>query len=214
MRWFRYQRPWVVITALAIFSSLTGCTGGVTVDGFKGWFQNPTVASNPVTIESRQVEWISPEGAVRSPAQVIRVVDGDTVDVDLNGARERLRLIGIDTPEIVDRRKPIQCYAREASAKAHELLPEGQAITLESDPSVGERDSMQQPRLLRYIWLPDDRLFNEVMIREGYAHEYTYRNQFYKYQAQFKEAVREAREASVGLWSPETCGGETEKPAA
>lgn len=145
----------------------------------------------------------------RVAARVVEVVDGDTLDVSIDGQTERLRLIGIDTPEVVDPRTPVQCFGREASAKAHELL-DGQTVQLEADESQGERD--RYGRLLRYIWLPDGRHYNLLMIAEGYAHEYTY-DVPYRYQAEFKQAEREAREAARGLWASTTCNGDTERPA-
>lgn len=142
---------------------------------------------------------------------VVRVVDGDTVDVLLEDSRrERLRLIGMDTPELYDPRKPVQCFAREASARAHELL-DGQRVSIEGDPSQDTRD--RYGRLLAYLWLDDATLFNLRMIAEGYAHEYTYHLP-YRYQAEFKEAERQAREQQRGLWSPGTCDGDTTQPAA
>jgi micrococcal nuclease len=148
--------------------------------------------------------------AGHSPATVVRVVDGDTVEVQLDdGAVDRVRLIGIDTPEVFDPRKQVQCFGREASAHAHELL-DGQAVALELDPSPGERDIYG--RLLAYLWLPDQRNFGEVMIAEGYAHEYTY-NLPYAYQDSFKAAQDAAIANQIGLWSPSTCGGDTTQPA-
>jgi micrococcal nuclease len=139
------------------------------------------------------------------PVTVVRVVDGDTLDVQLPaGTRERLRLIGLDTPEVVDPRKPVQCFGREASARAKELLPAGTVVTLETDPTQGERD--RYGRLLAYVSLPDGRNFAGVLIAEGYAHEYTYRLP-YAHQAAFREAQRQARESGLGLWSPDTCAG-------
>jgi len=135
--------------------------------------------------------------------RVVKVVDGDTIDVDIDGRTERLRLIGIDTPETVDPRKPVQCYGREASNKAKEILT-GQFVTLESDPTQGERDKYK--RLLRYVILADGTNFNLFMIAEGYAHEYTYHLP-YKYQADFKQAEVDARNGNKGLWSPNTCSG-------
>ena len=137
---------------------------------------------------------------------VVRVVDGDTVDVLLDeGPRERLRLIGMDTPELYDSRTPVQCFARESSARARELL-DGQRVAIEGDPSQDTRD--RYGRLLAYVWLEDGKMFNLAMIAEGYAHEYTYRFR-YIYQSQFKEAERQARENQLGLWSPDTCNGDT-----
>jgi endonuclease YncB( thermonuclease family) len=134
---------------------------------------------------------------------VVKVVDGDTLDVNIDGKTERLRLIGIDTPETVDPRKSVQCFGVEASNKAKELLL-GQNVGLEADESQGERDKYK--RLLRYVFLPDGTNFNLFMIAEGYAHEYTY-GESYKYQSEFKQAQIEARNNQKGLWSAETCSG-------
>ena len=140
-------------------------------------------------------------------ARVVKVVDGDTLDVALNGRVERVRLIGVNAPESVDPRRPVQCFGREAAARARELL-EGKLVQLEADPSQGDRD--QFGRLLRYVWLPSPegppRLVNQVLIAEGYAHEYTY-NLPYRYQEAFRQAQREARAQQRGLWSPATCNG-------
>jgi micrococcal nuclease len=135
--------------------------------------------------------------------QVVSVIDGDTVDVNIEGKVERLRLIGIDTPETVDPRKEVQCFGKEASNKAKELL-EGQFIFLESDDTQGERDKYR--RLLRYIFLIGGTNFNQYMISEGYATEYTYADP-YKYQADFIAAQETARSEGKGLWSPSTCSG-------
>jgi|GEM_PF-1288470 len=140
---------------------------------------------------------------------VVNVVDGDTADVEINGQVSRLRLIGMDTPETVDPRKPVQCFGREASARAKDLL-HGKTVQLEADPSQGELDRYN--RLLRYVWLPDGKLFNLEMIAQGYAHEYTFETP-YTYHGVFNEAERIARERGVGLWSPATCNGNTEQPA-
>jgi len=140
----------------------------------------------------------------------MRVVDGDTVDVQLdNGLTERVRLIGIDTPEVVDPRKPVECFGREASAHAHELL-DGQSVSLETDPSQGARDVYG--RLLAYVWLPDGRNFGEVMTADGFAHEYTY-DQPYAYVDTFRAAQELAIANQAGLWSPATCAGDTTRPA-
>ncbi len=135
--------------------------------------------------------------------KVVKVIDGDTIDVFIDNKTERLRLIGIDTPETVDPRKSVQCFGREASNKAKELL-DGRFVVLESDESQGERDKYK--RLLRYVFLPDGTNFNLFMIAEGYAHEYTY-DEPYKYQSDFKQAEINARNNNKGLWSPSTCSG-------
>ncbi len=132
---------------------------------------------------------------------VTRVVDGDTAVVHMNGVDTKLRLIGLDTPEVVDPRKPVQCFGREASAKAHQIL-DGQTVRLEFDPSQGTLD--KYGRTLAYIFLHDGTNFNEYVIAEGYGHEYTYHLP-YKYQKEFKAAEAAAREAEKGLWAPGVC---------
>lgn len=141
---------------------------------------------------------------------VTRVVDGDTFKVR-NGARvTTVRVLGIDTPETQDPRKPVQCFGREASNRAHQLL-DGRTVRLEADPTQDPID--KYGRTLAYVWLPDGRLFQLVMLSEGYAHEYTYQVPYLR-QAQFKAAQADARAHSRGLWSPSTCNGDTSRPAA
>ncbi len=137
--------------------------------------------------------------------EVIKVVDGDTIDVRINGVVERIRLIGIDTPETLDPRKPVQCFGPEATKKAKDLLS-GKKVFLEIDSSQGERDKYE--RLLRYVFLEDKTNFNQFMISEGFAREYTYKLP-YKYQAQFRQAERDAQLSKKGLWSACPKGGET-----
>jgi micrococcal nuclease len=132
---------------------------------------------------------------------VVKVVDGDTLDVLIEGKVERLRLIGIDTPETVDPRKPVQCFGVGASNRAKALLT-GKRVRLESDPTQGERDKYD--RLLRYLFLPDGTNFNLLMIRDGYAYEYTYAVP-YRYQTEFKSTQAEAMQAKAGLWGAD-CG--------
>lgn len=132
---------------------------------------------------------------------VTHIVDGDTVDVNINGETERIRLIGLNTPETVDPRRPVECFGKEASDKAKSILT-GQKVKIETDPTQGMRD--KYGRLLAYIFLPDGTLFNKMMIEEGYGHEYTY-NLPYKYQAEFKAAQTRARENKTGLWADGVC---------
>jgi micrococcal nuclease len=134
--------------------------------------------------------------------RVDRVIDGDTIDVDINGSITRLRLIGIDAPESVDPNEPVQCYAVEASNKAKELLEE-KNVRIESDPTQGYIDVYH--RLLRHVFLEDGTNFNEYMIKNGYAYEYTY-STAYKYQEEFRLAEVNARENKRGLWADDACG--------
>src|SRR3989338_7848179 len=118
--------------------------------------------------------------------KVTRVVDGDTIEIE---GGERVRYIGIDTPETVDPRKPVQCFGVEASNKNKELVS-GKRVRLEKD--VSETD--QYGRLLRYVYVGDT-FVNLVLVQEGFAYSYTYPPDV-KYQNQFTEAERIARERS------------------
>jgi len=137
---------------------------------------------------------------------VTTVVDGDTFKTETNGQMETIRLIGIDTPEVVDPRRPVQCFGREASQKAKDILL-NQRVRLVADATQGEQD--KYGRLLRYVFLEDGTFFNQLMIEEGYAHEYTYESNPYQYQSGFLTAERLAREGKRGLWNEQTCGSTT-----
>jgi len=130
-------------------------------------------------------------------AKVTRVVDGDTVKVLIDNKEDTVRLIGIDAPETVDPKKPVQCFGQEASNEAKEILT-GKTVILESDSTQADRD--EYGRLLRYIFLEDGTNVDEFMISEGYAREYTFKGNFYKYQSEFIQAQQKAREENKGLW--------------
>lgn len=123
--------------------------------------------------------------------KVARVIDGDTIELE-NG--ERVRYIGIDTPETVDPRKPVQCFGKEASAKNKELV-EGKTVRLQKDTT--DRDKYN--RLLRYVWV-GDKFINLELVRQGFAYSYSYPPDI-KYQDQFLEAQREAEKNKNGLWA-------------
>lgn len=134
---------------------------------------------------------------------VKRVVDGDTIVVTKEGKNETVRLIGINTPETVDPRKPVECFGKEAKTYLASFV-DGKRVRLEADPTQQDHD--KYGRMLRYIFLEDGTFVNKVMIQNGYAYEYTY-DIPYEYQAEFKNAENGARDTKTGLWSPTTCAG-------
>jgi len=156
------------------------------------------IVSNGQNDENTTETTSEPESEVIS---VVKVVDGDTITVSINGKNETIRIIGINTPETVDPRKPVECFGQEASTKARELL-DGQSVRLEIDASQGETDKYD--RLLRYVFLSDGSDFGKLMISEGYAYEYTYQTP-YQYQAAYKTAQSEAQSAKRGLWADNAC---------
>lgn len=128
---------------------------------------------------------------------MIRVVDGDTVVVDVQGQRETVRLLGIDTPETVDPRRPVQCFGKEASAYTASLVPPGTAVNLVGDVEL--RD--QYGRLLAYVYKADDGTFvNLRLVQEGYASVLTHPPNV-AHAPEFVAAAAEARTAGRGLWA-------------
>jgi len=142
-----------------------------------------------------------PPTPTRTLYAVIKVIDGDTITISVNGTPETIRLIGIDTPETVDPRTTVQCFGVEASNKAKELLT-GKNVWIETDAITGQRDKYD--RLLAYIYRDDGLFINRYLVEHGYAYEYTYTTP-YKYQAEFKAAQKSAEAARRGLWVPGVC---------
>jgi micrococcal nuclease len=132
-------------------------------------------------------------------AEVVRVVDGDTIVVRLDGREERVRYIGIDTPESVQPDMPVECFGREAG-RENERLVEGRTVYLEQDVSNTDRFG----RLLRYVHVDDlqsgERLFvNLELVQRGYASAVTFPPDV-RHERDFRAAEQDAREAERGLW--------------
>lgn len=147
-------------------------------------------------------------------ATIVRVVDGDTVVVEITGRADGpgagmadigqdypVRLIGIDTPESVKPNSPIECFGKEASTAATALL-EAADVRLVKD--VEEAD--QYDRLLRYVYVGDE-MANARLVANGYASAYTYPPNI-RHSEFLVQLQREARENERGLWSARTCNGE------
>lgn len=175
----------IVITILVLFS-------------FSPFFKNPRIHKsvgipNEATSTSRlreEVPEASPSGEV---VTVVRVIDGDTIDIE--GGR-RVRYIGIDTPEMGDGRKGAECFAGEATEENKRLV-DGKTVRLEKD--ISETD--QYGRLLRYVYIasPAGEFINDSLARQGFARVATFPPDV-KFQQQFLEAQREAKEQGRGLW--------------
>ncbi len=162
--------PGLVVTALAL---VCGCS-------------HPTALALP-----------SPGDDATAPrttsGMVERVVDGDTVVVD----GQHVRILGADSPETKDPRKPVMCGGPEATAFAHRLL-DGQHVTLVGDPTQADRDRYH--RLLRYVRLDDGRDYSIELVRAGWARDYVFHNKPVQEQDQIMAAQTEAQAARRGLW--------------
>ena len=125
-------------------------------------------------------------------AEVIRVIDGDTIVVRIAGEEKTIRYIGIDTPEPYRDGEPA-CFSLEASLKNKELV-QGKAVRLESDRG----DTDKYHRLLRYVYV-DDVFVNAELVRGGYARKLTIKPNT-KYNDQFSDLESKANEQGIGLW--------------
>lgn len=127
--------------------------------------------------------------------QVTKFDDGDTIQVDMEGKKETIRFIGVDTPETHDPRKPIQCFGKAAAAFTKNVIGENR-VRLEADPTNSNRDRYQ--RLLRYVYLPDGTLVNKKIIAEGYG--FALVSFPFQKMEEFKAVQVTAREQNKGLW--------------
>lgn len=162
----------LIVVILALILSLVGQQ--------LGWFDQPV----------QKIEQQNP-----GLYSVTRFSDGDTITVDMNGQKETIRMIGVDTPETHDPDVPVQCYGPAASAYTKNLIGD-QKVRLEADPTNQNRDRYN--RLLRYVYLPDGRLIQEEIIKNGYGFAYTL-FPFTK-KDQFAKLEEEAKTNSKGLW--------------
>jgi micrococcal nuclease len=138
----------------------------------------------------------APPTVVPANATIERVVDGDTIAVRVGGSDERVRLIGIDTPETVSPTKPVMCFGKEASEETARLLPPGTAVRLVRDTEA--RDAYG--RLLAYVYRAADGLFvNLVLARGGFADVLAIAPNT-AHADEIRAAVAAARAGRIGLW--------------
>lgn len=134
----------------------------------------------------------------RIPAEVVKVVDGDTLRVKVGKKEETVRMLLIDTPESVHPTKPVQPFGLEASRYVKSLLPKGTNIELELD--VRERD--KYGRLLAYVWFGNT-MVNELLLKKGYARVAYVFEPNTKYVDEFRKIQDEARKKRLKIWSIE-----------
>ena len=127
---------------------------------------------------------------------ILKVVDGDTVDIEIDGHTERVRLIGVNTPETKHPTKPIECFGPEASAYLTQLLPKGTAVRIERDVEARDR----YDRMLLDLYLGSNNLFiNLDLVARGYGTPMSIEpNTFHR--NDFVRAAAQAEAANVGLW--------------
>jgi micrococcal nuclease len=135
--------------------------------------------------------------ALEANATVVALTDGDTISVRVGGTREKVRFIGIDTPETKKPDTPVQCFGPEASAYTASLVPVGTRVRLERDAEARDKYG----RLLAYVYRADDGLFVNVdIIRHGYARQLSIAPNT-AHEPDFTTAVRAAQRDHIGLWA-------------
>jgi micrococcal nuclease len=148
------------------------------------------------TTRAERAAWPdAPRDAV--PAKVQRVSDGDTFVATVKGRRERIRVIGVDTPESVSPNQPDEPYGEEASDFAKHHL-DGETVRLAGDAEPRDRYG----RMLAYVWLEDGTFWNALLVAEGYAQQLTVPPNV-TYERLFRRLVSEARREDRGLWAQE-----------
>jgi micrococcal nuclease len=169
---------------------------------------SPTPVPTPTAVPTSIPTEATPTATSQVEALVVNVVDGDTIDVLIDGQEYRVRYIGVDTPETVHPTRGEEPYGREAS-EYNKSLVQGQTVSLEKDVS----ESDQFGRLLRYVRLEDGSMVNALLVAGGYAQVSTFPPDV-KYAAEFLELERIARLDGVGLWgvASEPVRGETPEP--
>ncbi len=164
-----------------------------------------TSSSVPTSATSSVVTATTQASKILTNATVVRVVDGDTIDVklDTEPAKEyKVRLLGVNTPETVDPRRPVQCFGKQASDFTKHAL-NGKRIKLEADPQADERDKYD--RLLRNVLLEDGTDFNALLIKDGYAQAYVSFPQNPARKVELRKLESEAKAAGAGMWAPGAC---------
>jgi endonuclease YncB( thermonuclease family) len=191
-------RPVVVLllVALSLVALLAGCEGFIEDVGGGGGRAPADLA----TSEAERAAWPDPPRDAVT-ARVQRVSDGDTFVATVKGRRERVRVIGVDTPESVAPNRPDEPFGQEASDFAKRYL-DGETVRLAGD--VEPRD--RYGRMLAYVWLEDGTFWNALLVAEGYAQQLTIPPNV-AYAGLFRRLVGEARRDDRGLWAEENQRG-------
>lgn len=140
------------------------------------------------------------------PGRIVRVTDGDTVVVrNRSGRRFKVRLIGIDTPEVFG---GLECGGRQASRSMKRLARSGRRVRVKGDPTQDRRDAFG--RLLAYVKLRNGPQLNIAQIRRGWAKVLIFQGNPFRQTASFRRAARGAKRAGRGVWGQ--CRGNFDQP--
>lgn len=202
------MRPWsssthprhavTFIASIALVVSGCGLIDDASTSDADQPAQTAVTARTPSSTESGSA---TTDGSLEPNAEVLFIVDGDTVEVDIDGVQESIRFIGIDTPEKTGGFRDAECFGDEASERMRQLISPGDGVYLELDEEARDRFD----RLLAYVYRADDGEFlNLVMVEEGFAAAFPFEPNTL-YADVFDDAEDNARDLGLGLWG--VCGG-------
>ncbi len=202
-----------IVGALAV-----ACLAAAALAGCAGTDEGGTSPSgtDAATVPAAPPPGITRDGSGGAPVLsgiVTRIIDGDTIRVEVRGFETPVRLLGIDTPETRRPGGAVQCFGPAASERIGRLLPEGRRVRLVTDPSQDTRD--RYGRLLAYVYTPGRAggagSVNYALVAAGYAKVYVFGRVRFRHAALFEAAEASARRRGLGLWGA-PCRGDTSKP--
>jgi endonuclease YncB( thermonuclease family) len=157
----------------------------------------PTVVSEPTTVVE-QPPTVTAVGK-RSVGYVVKIVDGDTIDVQIGGVKHRIRVLGIDTPEVFN---GVECGGKQASKAMKKLLKVDDLVVLKRDTSQDDID--RYDRLLRYVFKGSTDV-GLSLVKKGWARPYIYKGNPFTRATAYQKAGKTAKRAGHGVW--DRCGG-------
>lgn len=190
------------LVGASLFIALAACQPAITPDS------DPAPSGPTAMIAAAPAATPTGSPAGIQTGRVLKVTDGDTIHVAVNGGPTLdVRVVGEDSPEVVKPHTPVQCFGPQASAEAHRLM-DGQTVTLRPDPTQAQVD--RYGRALRYVTLPDGEDLSLHMVTGGWSRAYKLsRGPVPTEWPQLASAQQQALTAKRGLWGPRPggCGG-------
>jgi len=190
--------PLIIVALAVLYFNRTDLH--LPVNSVIGSSPTTTVAVSPATTPTT-----TKSVAVKTNADVVRAVDGDTIVARLDsepGMEYKIRLLGVNTPETVDPRKTVECFGKQASDFTKKTLS-GKRVRLDADPKADERDKYN--RLLRNVILEDGTDYNALLVSEGYAYAYLSFPLNAARKVELRKLETEAKAAGRGLWALGVC---------
>jgi micrococcal nuclease len=206
------------VGALAATIAGTGVYGGIQFQTW--WSQREAVSTNHVltlapkaskSVQERLSRIDIPKAFAKgNSSKVLKSVDGDTINIEVQGEQVGVRLKGIDTPETKARQSAVHCYGPEASTYTAGKVPPGTWVTLVSDFSKGEVD--EYGRLVAHIQLRDGTYLNEHILVNGYARVSLFKNVRHMNAERYQSAENDAFSHGRGMWASRSSGGCSYQP--